>query len=599
MEGEFVPRYAGDREPPFCDEAPPKITEYVCDVLVVGGGFAGLMAAVTAAEAGQKTVLADKGKPGYSGQSPYAGCTRWFDEELGDDREAYENNFLRGSQYMGNLNWGKVWLDESKSIYLKMKELGLFEEIPRALESGHAQTRDFVGYREFTGAKDRHARFVPILKQAGVTVVERTMMCDVIREGGRVVGAVGLDVPSGTVVTFHAKAVILCMGGGAYKPAGYPACGLSYDATAIGYRLGLPIIGHEFEDYHMTSSGHPSNAFLPTVWDYLEPMCFLGGGMSKDHIFSTFRLSSMKLNTAINGSRAWGDPEPMGKRPPRPTPQANGPRVPRLIPPPVEPGGDSWGGSAGFGMHTVNGIYCGAEDTHGYTGIPGLYCAGDGSNAGPFGGSDYPGGPGCTSNFVSLQGRRAAQAASEYAGTVELEHIPLDCVEAVKKSILSPMERKTGFSPAWALDLLQGVMMPPWTIVLKTEECLKAALTQIEFLRNHILPKLQATSAHDLRCCVELQNKVLEAEMKLRMSLERKESRGGHYRMDYPYRDDENYLCYFAAVRGEDGTMHIERIEYPDAWKGDLAEPYEVRYADMPFPGENEARAEKGEGCRK
>lgn len=596
MDERTVLRHDEDREPPFQDAPAPKVTEYECDVLVAGGGFAGLMAAVTAADAGQKTILVDKGRPGYSGQSPYAGCTRWFDETLGDDREAYENNFLRGSQYMGNYNWGQVWLDESKSVYLKMKELGLFEEIPRAMETGHAESKDYVGYREFTGAKDRHARFVPILKQAGVTVVERTMVCDVIQQDGRVVGAVGLDVPSGTAVTFHAKAVILCMGGGAYKPAGYPACGLSYDTAAIGYRLGLPIIGHEFEDYHLTSSGRPSNAFLPTVWDYLEPMCFLGGGMSKDHVFSTFRNSNRKLYTALEGSIAWGDMEHAEKQPPRRPFPANGPRVPRQIPPLTEPDSDAFGGSAGLGMHTVNGIYCGAEDTHGYTGIPGLYCAGDGSNAGPFGGSDYPGGPGFTSNFVSLQGRRAAEAASEYARNVPMEHITVENLETAVERVLAPRKRTKGFSPSWALDCLQAIMIPPWTIVLKTEECLKGALAQVEFLRDQLLPKVQATSAHDLRCCIELENKVLEAEMKLRASLERKESRGGHYRMDYPYRDDEHYLCYFAAVKGADGAMEIKRIDYPDVWKGDLGEAYEIRYAGMSFPGEAEALEEMERG---
>lgn len=584
------------KEPPFQDHAPPEVTEYECEILVAGGGFAGLMAAVTAAEAGRRTILVDKGRPGYSGQSPYAGCTRWFDETLGDDREAYENNFLRGSQYMGNPLWGQVWLDESKSVYLKMKELGLFEEIPRAMDTGHAIAKDYVGYREFTGQKDRHARFVPILKKKGVTVVERTMICEVTQQNGRIAGAIGLDVPSGTVVTFHAKAVILCMGGGTYKPSGYPACGLSYDAAAIGYKLGLPIIGHEFEDYHATSSGHPSNAFLPTVWDYLEPMCFLGGGMSKDHIFSTFRNSSRKLNTALEGSIAWGDEIHAEKQPPRQPFPANGPRIPRLIPPATEPDSDAFGGSAGLGMHTVNGIYCGPEDTCGYTGIPGLYCAGDGSNAGPFGGSDYPGGPGFTSNFVSLQGRRAAAAASEYVMTANQERIAEEYIREAKERILAPRERTKGFSVSWALDCLQAIMVPPWTLVLKSEECLKAALAQLVFLRDAILPKVQAVSAHDLRCCIELEHKVLEAEMKLRASLERKESRGGHYRVDYPYRDDEHYLCYFAAVKSEDGTMRMERIEYPDAWKGDLQEPYEVRYAGMPFPQEEDARVERENG---
>jgi len=81
--------------------------------------------------------------------------------------------------------------------------------------------------------------------------------------------------------------------------------------------------------------------------------------------------------------------------------------------------------------------------------------------------------------------------------------------------------------------------------------------------------------------------------MKLRLSLERKESRGCHYREDYPFRDDENYLCYFVAEKGQDGSMEIRRVEYPDAWKGDRTEPYLERYTSY-FPGEKEAAAAHG-----
>lgn len=585
----YVPQFADDREPAIEPEKAPAVTDYECDILVIGGGFAGLMAAVTAAESGAKVVLVDKGKPGYSGQTPYAGCTGWFDPELGDDREAYENNFLRGSQYMGNYNWGQVWLNESKKTYLKMKELGLFEEIPRAAETGHAENLDYVGYREFTGAKDRHARFVPILKKRGVTVVTHTMITSVIKNEKKVIGAVGLHVLSGAVISFHAKAVILCMGGGTYKPAGWPACSISYDAAAIGYELGLPIIGHEFEDYHFSSSGRPSNAFIPNVWDYLEPMCFLGGMIKKDHLFSTFKNNSIKLKTALEGHYAWGDTQHAEHHPPRKPGPGNGPRVPRLIPEEVEPAPDAFGGSAGLGVHTVNGIYCGSEDTHGYTGIPGLYCAGDGCNAGPFGGSDYPGGPGFTSNFCSLQGRRAAEAAVSYVTEEKLIRIPKDVIEEKNEEIYEPMKRTQGFSVSWALDCLHAIMILPSTIVLKNEACLQGALAQVEFLRDHILPKVQAVSTHDLRTCMELKAKVLEAEMKLRASIARKESRGGHYRIDYPYRNDSEYLCYFGMVKGSDGNMQVKRIEYPDAWKGDLSETYEQRYGLFVFPGEKAA----------
>jgi succinate dehydrogenase/fumarate reductase flavoprotein subunit len=74
------------------------------------------------------------------------------------------------------------------------------------------------------------------------------------------------QVPSGTVLTFNAKAVVMCTGGGSYKPSGFPTGGDTFDGEYIGYNLGLPIIGKEFDDFHQTLSYAPGNAFLNNSW---------------------------------------------------------------------------------------------------------------------------------------------------------------------------------------------------------------------------------------------------------------------------------------------------------------------------------------------
>ena len=74
-----------------------------------------------------------------------------------------------------------------------------------------------------------------VLERKGVEVRYHTMITNVIEQGGKVVGAVGFHVPSGAVITCHAKAVIMAMGGGVYKPAGWPTSGISHDGISIGY----------------------------------------------------------------------------------------------------------------------------------------------------------------------------------------------------------------------------------------------------------------------------------------------------------------------------------------------------------------------------
>ena len=136
-------------------------------------------------------------------------------------------------------------------------------------------------------------------------------------------------------------------------------------------------------------------------------------------------------------------------------------------------------------------------------------------------------------------------------------------------------------------------MTPFWTLLAKSEDRLQAALVNVCFMRDHVLPKVMAMDAHGLRSCAELKNRILQAEMKLRLSLERKESRGNHYRTDYPYRDDKNFLCYLVAQQDESGQMAVRRVDYPDDWKGNRSLPYEVRYTSR-FPEELEAAAAHG-----
>jgi succinate dehydrogenase/fumarate reductase flavoprotein subunit len=113
---------------------------------------------------------------------------------------------------------------------------------------------------------------------------------------------------------------------------------------------------------------------------------------------------------------------------------------------------------------------------------------------------------------------------------------------------------------------------------------LQAALTIVEFLRDHLVPKLIAKDNHELRLAHETKNMVLHAEMILRASLFRTESRGQHYREDYPRRDDPAWLVW-VKLQEEEGRMKVSKEPIPRQWWPDLTKPYEERYPRR-FPGE-------------
>lgn len=119
---------------------------------------------------------------------------------------------------------------------------------------------------------------------------------------------------------------------------------------------------------------------------------------------------------------------------------------------------------------------------------------------------------------------------------------------------------------------------------IKHGQWLQTALEQVEYLRDHLVPKRYAKDSHELRLAHETKNMVLNAEMRLRSSLFRTESRGNHYREDYPQRNDPNWLAW-VKLKEENGEMKLWKEPIPKEWWPDLSKPYEEIYP-VRFPGE-------------
>ena len=88
---------------------------------------------------------------------------------------------------------------------------------------------------------------------------------------------------------------------------------------------------------------------------------------------------------------------------------------------------------------------------------------------------------------------------------------------------------------------------------------MRAALAYVEELRDHHIPLLRASDLHDLRLAFETKNMIITAEMKLKASLMRTESRCSHYRLDYPDVDYKNWQSWINIFKGENGEMQFEK----------------------------------------
>ncbi len=131
-------------------------------------------------------------------------------------------------------------------------------------------------------------------------------------------------------------------------------------------------------------------------------------------------------------------------------------------------------------------------------------------------------------------------------------------------------------------------MIPYYVMYVKHGDRLRAALTNVEFFRDHLAPMLYARDQHELRLVHETRNMILNAEMRLRASLFRTESRGCHYREDYPLRDDREWLAWVLLKEGADGRMEVVKRPITADWHPDPSLPYEERYPNR-VPGESAA----------
>lgn len=196
---------------------------------------------------------------------------------------------------------------------------------------------------------------------------------------------------------------------------------------------------------------------------------------------------------------------------------------------------------------------------------------------------------------MTVQGHRAGEAAAEYADAVGSVDLPTEKVDSLIEGIMAPASMEKGYEPSWVRDVLHGIMAPGWITIAKNETALSSALDQVHLLQDLVSGRMIAENGHDLRLCHEVEHQLVAMELKLRAGLERKESRGNHYRTDYPFHDDD-YLYYLTFTKDENGgEPTVGKVELPDRWKGDMDASYIERYPTMSFPEEFEKYGDKEE----
>jgi succinate dehydrogenase/fumarate reductase flavoprotein subunit len=556
-----------------------------CDLLVIGGGLAGTHASIRARQSNKdlNVTLVDKGYVSMSGASSFAGgYSAVFDKDLGHNHDIWKNHILRMGEYINDQDWVDLQLQNTWNRYEEMISWG----VPFAPdESG--KPKQFPIVNNISNIRILSQKFMPVIRkkalESGVKIVDRVMITDLLKQDGRIVGAVGFH-RDGDFYVFKSKATIVSTGQGGVKGPGYPHDYWTGDGEGMCYRVGLGLSSREFNQqceyifrkypalFTVISKANKVNAegdlFAKTYYE-------VQGTPDRLHKAQMFEAHAGRAPTYLDFTGCSTD---LAKEE---ASIINRMFVRERLGHDILSGKHEilWGSSVGSTGPAAGGVVI---NTKCETELPGLYAAGDtaGTN---LSGSLYPGvGFGLTTATVS--GYIAGESAANYCASAKKPEINPDEIARLRDIACGPLNRKGGFRSSWVTQVIQGIMVPYFIMGVKREDRMLAALTLITFVREHLVPLTRAEDPHELRMAHEVRNMALNSEMVLRASLFRTESRGLHYREDYPNRDDANWLAW-TVLREEGGEMKVHKQPLPEKWHPDPSQTYEERY-DFRFPKE-------------
>jgi succinate dehydrogenase flavoprotein subunit len=559
------------------------------DVLVVGGGGAGLRAAIAVAEADARLSVAVVSKVypmrshTVSAEGGAAGVIR-----SGDSLEEHAHDTVSGADWLCDQEAVEAFVAEAPGELIRLEHWGC----PWSRESdGHVAVRPFGGMTQLrtwfaadkTGFHLLHTLFQTSLKFERITRHDEWFVTRLLVDDGRVRGVVAIELMSGRIEMITAKAVILCTGGcGRLYPFTTNANIKTGDGMALAYRAGAPLKDMEFVQYHPT--GLPFTGILITEAARAEGGWLLnkdGYRYLQDYDLGRPEpmpvLRSMELGPRDRLSQAFVKEVHKGRTIDGP----HGPvvhldlrhlgeevitaRLPfvrelcleyegidpvrQLVP--VRPVVHYMMG----GVHT---------DVHGATPLSGLYAAGETAcvsinGANRLGSNSLP--------ECLVFGARAGRAAAQYA----VSAAPAETSAPVRAQLADERRRLDGLlhrdggrEPIAAIRTeMQRTMEEGAGIYRSADSLAKAADMLRELQERYAVARIEdhsRTFNTELTAVLELSSMLDVAETIVRCAQLREESRGAHQRIDFPARCDERFLANSMIYRSADGASRVEYL---------------------------------------
>jgi succinate dehydrogenase / fumarate reductase flavoprotein subunit len=551
------------------------------DVVVVGAGGAGLRAAIAAHEAGAKTAVICKSLLGKAhtvmaeGGIAAAMGNLWPE----DNWKVHFRDTMRGGKLLNHWRMAELHAKEAPERVWELEQWGaLFDRTPEGLIS----QRDFGGHRyaRLAHVGDRTGlEMIRTLQQRTVALgIDVFMECTVthlLRDGGRISGAFGYWRETGRFITFETPSVVLATGGiGKSWKVTSNSWEYTGDGHALALRAGAGLVNMEFVQFHPTGMVWP-----PSVRGILVTESVRGdGGVLQNSDGERFMFNYIpeffKAETAdtVEEADRWYEDKKNNRRPPELLPRDE---VARAINSEIKAGrGSPHGGvfldiasrrSAEYIQKRLPSMYhqfkelaevditkepmeigptchyvmggVEVDPDSAASNVPGLYAAGE--VAGGMHGANRLGGNSLGDLLVF--GKRAGEHAAEYATTLggDRPGISAGDVDNAATEALTPFKVEGGENPYTVHQALQAVMQDLVGII-RTESELQGAIDKVGELRERVANvSVEGHRQYNpgWHLAIDLRNMLLVSESVARAALERKESRGGHTRDDYPMTD--------------------------------------------------------------
>ena len=546
------------------------------DVFVIGAGLAGMRAALEAHRKGVDVAVISKVHPVRShSNAAQGGINAAMPEEGKEDTwESHAFDTVKGSDYLGDQDAIEIMAAEAPNDIIELEHMGV---IFNRDDRGRLGTRAFGGashartffVADITGQAILHVMYEQMLK-AGIQIYEEWFVTSLIMDEGVCKGAVAIDMRSGQVHPIQAKAVIIAAGGigRVYEPS-TNALICTGDGISLAYRAGAPLMDMEMVQYHPTTL--PSNGALLSEaargeGAYLinsEGERFMGNPRNPYYAPNKMELASRDVvsraeSVEIDQGRGVDgaillDCRHLGREKIRERlSQVNELALQfanvNIVeePVPIVPG-----------MHyQMGGV---KTDVEGRTSIEGLYAAGECACISLHGGNRL----GANSLLETVVfGRRSGVAASEYAKSIDSLKLSEKVASADEERINAILTQDNDGELPAQMRLELGRMMHQNVGVFRNEEGLTEARRKLVELKERYTKVAAQDKGRvfntNLLFILELGFMLDCAESIVVSALERKESRGAHTRLDFPDRDDDNWLKHVLVYHQPDEP----RIDY-------------------------------------